>query len=344
VERIDGLSPAIAIEQRPLSKSPRSTVGTVTEIADYLRLLYARVGIPHCPSCGKRIEAQTVQQIVDRILALPEGTRLSLMAPIARARKGELKLEIERLRREGFVRARVDGSVIDLGDEIELDRAKIHDLDVVVDRLVLKEGLKGRLTDSVELALKLGEGRLLVQSGDDEPLWMSERFACVDCGISLPPIEPRMFSFNGPHGACPACDGLGSRDVVDPERCIGDPRQTLREGVVVAWGRRGSVALATELAAAVRALKVNPDVPWSKLTEEHRHAILFGEEVRKGERAGARGSRKRAATKRKIGANPDGHEGIVHRLERRLASLEDAREEAPDPEDPDASEGGIADD
>src|SRR5271167_5156441 len=190
VERIEGLSPAIAIEQRPLSKSPRSTVGTVTEIADYLRLLYARVGVPHCPSCGKRIEAQTVQQIVDRILAMAEGTRLSLLAPIARARKGELKLELERLRREGFVRARIDGSLVDLGDEIELDRTKSHDLDVVVDRLVLKEGIKGRLTDSVELALKLGEGRLLVQPGEEEPFWMSERFACIDCGISLPPIEP----------------------------------------------------------------------------------------------------------------------------------------------------------
>src|ERR1019366_8392399 len=146
----------------------------------------------------------------DRVLAMPGGTRLSIMAPIARARKGELKLELERLRREGFVRARIDGSVVDL--------------DVVVDRLVLKDGIKGRLTDSVELALKLGEGRLLVQPGDEEPFWMSERFACVDCGISLPPIEPRMFSFNGPHGACPTCDGLGARDVVDPERCVGDPR------------------------------------------------------------------------------------------------------------------------
>src|SRR5579859_4381211 len=276
VERIEGLSPAIAIEQRPLSKSPRSTVGTVTEIADYLRLLFARVGIPHCPSCGKRIEAQTVQQIVDRVLALPEGTKLSVLAPIARARKGELKLELERLRREGFVRARVDGSVIDLGDEIELDRSKAHDLDVVVDRIVLKDGLKGRLTDSVELALKLGEGRLLVQAGDDEPFWMSERFACIDCGISLPPIEPRMFSFNGPHGACGACDGLGAREVVDPARCIGDERQTLREGVVLAWGRRGSVAIASEVARAVEALGVSPDVPWANLPEQHRKAILFG--------------------------------------------------------------------
>jgi excinuclease ABC subunit A len=332
VERIDGLSPAIAIEQRPLSKSPRSTVGTVTEIADYLRLLYARVGVPHCPNCGKRIEAQTVQQIVDGILALAEGTKLSVMAPIARARKGELKLELERLRREGFVRARIDGSVVDLGDELELDRSRAHDLDVVVDRLVLKDGLKGRLTDSVELALKLGEGRLLVQAGDDEPFWMSERFACIDCGISLPPIEPRMFSFNGPHGACPACDGLGARDVVDPERCVGDARQTLREGVVLAWGRRGSVALATELARTVEVLGVNPDVSWSKLPDEHRNAILFGKTAAEGS------TRKREGRKQKT------YDGIVPRLEQRLASASDSRTEDPEDEDPDFSEGGIADD
>src|SRR3954470_2610862 len=174
VDSIEGLSPAIAIEQRALAKSPRSTVGTVTEIADYLRLLFARVGTPHCPSCGKRIEAQTGQQIVDRMLASRDGTRAAILAPIARPGRGELKLEIERLRREGFVRARIDGEVIDLGDEIVLDRAKVHDLDVVIDRIVVKEGVKGRLTDSVELALKLGEGRLLVDFSSEgekrEPL------------------------------------------------------------------------------------------------------------------------------------------------------------------------------
>jgi excinuclease ABC subunit A len=337
VERIDGLSPAIAIEQRPLSKSPRSTVGTVTEIADYLRLLYARVGVPHCPNCGKRIEAQTVQQIVDRVLALPEATRLSVLSPIARARKGELKLELERLRREGFVRARIDGSVVDLGDELELDRAKLHDLDVVVDRLVLKDGMKGRLTDSVELALKLGEGRLLVQAGDDEPFWMSERFACIDCGISLPPIEPRMFSFNGPHGACPTCDGLGARDVVDPDRCVGDPRQTLREGVVLAWGRRASVALATELAAAVEALGVSPDTPWGKLPEEHRNAILFGASGGPASASTGRGRGTKGGKRKAYG-------GLVPRLEQRLAMLADVRVDAADEEDPDTNEGGIADD
>ena len=333
VERIDGLSPAIAIEQRPLSKSPRSTVGTVTEIADYLRLLYARVGIPHCPNCGKRIEAQTVQQIVDRVLAMPDRTKLAVLAPIARARKGELKLELERMRREGFVRARIDGSVVDLGDEIELDRTKTHDLDVVVDRLVMKEGLKGRLTDSVELALKLGEGRLLIQAADDEPFWMSERFACIDCGISLPPIEPRMFSFNGPHGACPTCDGLGAREVVDPERCIGDSRHTLREGVVMAWGRRGSVALATEVARAVDVLGVSPDVAWSKLPDDARKTILFGAQAAAAERRKREGGKKRLR-----------YDGVVPRLERRLATVTDVRSDEAEGEDPDAREGGIADD
>jgi excinuclease ABC subunit A len=341
VERIEGLSPAIAIEQRPLSKSPRSTVGTVTEIADYLRLLYARVGVPHCPKCGKRIEAQTVQQIVDRVLAMPEGTKLSVLSPIARARKGELKLELERLRREGFVRARIDGSIVDLGDEIELDRTKVHDLDVVVDRLVLKDGLKGRLTDSVELALKLGEGRLLVQPNDEEPSWMSERFACIDCGISLPPIEPRMFSFNGPHGACSACDGLGARDVVDPDRCVGDARQTLREGVLLAWGRRGSVALASELARAVETLGVAPDVPWGKLPEEQRKALLFGTGAAA---AAATGGPAEGRTRKREGARRKGYEGIVPRLAQRLASLGDARPDAGEEEDPDAGEGAVADD
>ncbi len=315
VERIDGLSPSIAIEQRPLSKSPRSTVGTVTEIADYLRLLYARVGVPHCPNCGKRIEAQTVQQIVDRVLSLTEGTRLSVLAPIARARRGELKMELERLRREGFVRARIDNVVVDLGDEIELDGKKPHDLDVVVDRLVLKDGLKGRLTDSVELSLKMGEGRMLVAVEGEEPFWLSERFACIDCGISLPPIEPRMFSFNGPHGACPACDGLGERAVIDPERVIGDPKRTLREGVVLAWGRRGSVHLSTEIARAVETLGVEPDVAWSKLPEADRHAIVFGSSAVKTRAAAGEGEAKRKKKKT--------YEGVVPRLEARLAGGED---------------------
>jgi excinuclease ABC subunit A len=328
VESIEGLSPAIAIEQRALAKSPRSTVGTVTEIADYLRLLYARVAVPHCPRCGKRIEAQTVQQIVDSILAMGEGARLTIMAPIARARKGELRLEFDRLRREGFVRARIDGQVVDLGDELVLDRARPHDLDVVIDRVALKEGLKGRVTDSVELALKVGEGRLLVDPGEGrEPLWMSERFACIDCGISLPPIEPRMFSFNGPHGACPACDGIGSRTKIDPARVVPDASRCLREGAVLAWGRRGSPALAAEVARAVQVLGVDPAASWSELSEAGQSAILFG---RPGH---ARGRQKGAA-----------YDGIVPRLERRLAGTDDDSIGDDGEPDPDLDEGAIADD
>jgi len=328
VDAIEGLSPAIAIEQRALAKSPRSTVGTVTEIADYLRLLFARVGTPHCPRCDKRIEAQTVQQIVDSILARPAGERLTILAPIARARRGELKLELERLRREGFVRVRIDGQLVDLGDEIVLDRTKTHDLDVVVDRVVLKDGLKGRVTDSVELALKLGEGRLLVDPGTaGEPIWMSERFACIDCGISLPPVEPRMFSFNGPHGACPSCDGIGARTKIDPARVVPDPRKTLREGAVVAWGRRGSQALAREIERAVAALGVPTDVPFEKLTDEQKNAILFGQ-------AGHSKSRKRGAA----------YDGIVPRLERKLEGNADVVGEEGDEADVDFDETSVSDD
>ncbi|MCU0681924.1 MAG: excinuclease ABC subunit UvrA [Polyangiaceae bacterium] len=327
VEAIEGLSPAIAIEQRALGKSPRSTVGTATEIADYLRLLFSRVGLPHCPSCGRRIEAQTVQQIVDRVLAHGEGTRLSLLAPIARGRKGELRLELERLRREGFVRARVDGQLVDLGDDLVPDKSRAHDLDVVVDRIILKEGLAGRLTDSVELALRLGDGRLLVDFGDGrDPVVMSERFACPTCGVSLPPIEPRLFSFNGPYGACPACDGLGSRTVVDPARCVPDPSRSLREGAVAAWGRRGSVALATEVSRAVEALGADPDQPFEKLSAATREAILHGAPTPAG-----------ASTKSK--KKP--YEGIVPRLTRRL---DDAGPDDEAPADDETDMGGVADD
>ncbi len=302
VEAIEGLSPAIAIDQKAIGKSPRSTVGTVTEIADYLRLLYARVGEPHCPQCGRPIQAQTVEQIVDTIMAEGEGAKLVVYAPIVRHRKGELKLELDRLRREGFVRARVDGQPVDLGDELVLDRQKAHDLDVMIDRLVLKEGVRGRVADSVELALRLGEGMLLLDRGDGgEPRVLSERFACVVCGVSLPPLEPRLFSFNGPHGACPACGGLGERTVIDPERCVPDPARSLRDGAIASWGRRGSVAFATELVKATDALGVPADVPFRALPAEQQQALLYGSEGtgKKGKKGGA-------------------YEGVVPRLTRLL--------------------------
>ena len=307
VESIEGLSPAIAIEQRALGKSPRSTVGTVTEIADYLRLLYARAGTPHCPKSGKVLRAYTVQEIVDTILDRGNDARLSLLAPVTRGRKGELRSELERLRREGFVRVRIDGRMVDLGEEIELERAKAHDLDVVVDRIVVRDGVKGRVTDSVELALKLGDGTVLVdfQDGSD-PMVMSERLVSWEYGITLPPLEPRLFSFNSPHGACPTCDGLGTRSRIDPDRIVPDPRRTLREGAVAAFGRRGSLATATEVDRAVKSLGLDPDVPFQEMPEELRHALLYGT-------AGGEKKKKKGAP---------AYEGVIPRLERMLETGE----------------------
>jgi excinuclease ABC subunit A len=306
VESIEGLSPAIAIEQRALGKSPRSTVGTVTEIADYLRLLYARAGTPHCPKSGKILRAYTVQEIVDTILDRGPEARLAILAPIARARKGELRAELERLRREGFVRVRIDGQMVDLGEEVELERTKSHDLDVVVDRIVVREGVKGRVTDSVELSLKLGDGTVLVDFQDgSEPVVMSERLVSWEYGITLPPLEPRLFSFNSPHGACPTCDGLGTRSRIDSERVVPDSRRTLREGAIAAFGRRGSVATATEVDRAVRALGISADAAWQDVPDELRNALLYGMTA---------ADRK----KKKLPA----YEGIILRLERMLETGE----------------------
>lgn len=290
VESIEGLSPAIAIEQRALGKSPRSTVGTVTEIADYLRLLFARVGIPHCPKSGQVLRAYTVQEIVDTIVDRGEGTKLTLLAPVIRGRKGDFRHEIEGLRRDGFVRARLDGTQFDLGDEVEFDKSKLHNLDVVVDRIVVREGTKGRITDSVELALKLGDGTLLIDAGDGSPpTVMSEKLVSWEYGITLPPLEPRLFSFNSPHGACPTCDGLGTRTTIDPSRIVPDESRTLRTGAIAAFGRRGSVAVAHEVNRIVEQLGVDPDTAWHELPEASRQEILYGSAVsvtRKRKRAG----------------------------------------------------------
>ncbi len=277
VESIEGLSPAIAIEQKGLGKSPRSTVGTVTEIADYLRLMYARVGVPHCPKSGKVLRAYTVQEIVDAIANRGDGARVVILAPALRRFEGPIEQELERLRREGFVRARLDGQQVDLGDEVPIVPSQAHDLDVVVDRIVVREGIKGRITDSVELALKLGDGTVLLDATDgSEPVVMSERLVSWEYGITLPPLEPRLFSFNSPHGACPACDGLGVRSAIDVARVVPDGSRSLREGAIAAFGRRGSVATATEVASVVDALGVNPDIPFTDLPEDVRRAILFG--------------------------------------------------------------------
>ena len=321
VESIDGLSPAIAIEQKALGKSPRSTVGTVTEIADYLRLLFARAGVPHCPKSGKVLRAYTVQEIVDTIFEFGDESRVTLLAPLVRNKKGDLHSEIEALRREGYVRARIDGQLLDLGSEFLIEKNKSHDLDVVVDRIVVREGTKGRVTDSVELALKLGDSTVLVDRGDGAPpLVLSEKLVSWEYGITLPALEPRLFSFNSPHGACPVCDGLGTRSTIDPVRIIPDDSRTLRTGAVAAFGRRGSIALATEVARVVEQLGADPDVPWSELPEPIRTAILYGT-------ANLSGRRRRS---------PQGYEGIVARLEKLLETGE-----VSEGEDHDSDDGAI---
>jgi excinuclease ABC subunit A len=314
VESIEGLSPAIAIEQKALGKSPRSTVGTVTEIADYLRLLFSRVGIPHCPKSGKVLRAYTVQEIVDHILSREDGSRLSLLAPLERAHTGELAERIEQLRRDGFVRARINGHAVDLADPQGWPEVERYDLDVVVDRIVVRSGSKGRITDSVELALKLGSGTLLLDLLDGSPPFvMSERLVSWEHGITLPPLEPRLFSFNSPHGACPACDGLGVVSRIDPKRIVPDPKKTLREGAVVAFGRRGSLKMANEVQAAVSQLGIDPDSAWELLPESHTDALLHGGSVKRG--------RKKSAD----------YVGIIPRLTRRLER--EAPEEPSDEDD-----------
>ena len=239
VDSIDGLSPAISIDQKTTSRNPRSTVGTVTEIYDYLRLLYARVGRPHCPICGRPIAGQSLDQIVEQVLALPEGTKFTVDAPIVRGRKGEFRDVLEELRRDGFTRVKVDGEQRLLEEEIVLDKKFKHTIEVVVDRLVMKPDLRQRLTQSVETATSLAEGLVQVAVVDGETYLYSENFACPEHGVSLPELEPRIFSFNAPHGACPRCTGLGSQLEIDPDLLVPDPSLSLEEGALVPWSLGG---------------------------------------------------------------------------------------------------------
>src|SRR5437763_14591300 len=237
VDSIEGLSPAISIEQKTAGHNPRSTVGTVTEIYDYLRLLFAREGTPHCPNCGRPVQRQSAGQIADIILSWPEGTRIEIRAPLVQGRKGEFRELFETVRKQGFIRAYVDGELIEVSDPPKLNRRQNHTVEVVVDRLVVRSEDRGRLADSLETALKLADGVVQVSRADDEHVEMfSERYGCPTCGISLPELEPRHFSFNSPFGACPACGGLGSRREVSEELILGDPSLSILEGVILPWG------------------------------------------------------------------------------------------------------------
>jgi excinuclease ABC subunit A len=278
VDFIEGLSPAISIDQKSAPKNPRSTVGTITEIYDYLRLLFARIGRPHCHNCGRPIARQTPEQIVDQVLGLPEGTRFQVLAPIVRGRKGEFGNLFEDLSRRGFARARIDGEVRELSDKIRLDRYYQHNIDVIVDRLVIREGIESRLTDSIETALKLAEGTAAIDLVDDtaEDIMFSQQFACLNCGISFDELAPRNFSFNSPYGACEHCDGLGSALEVDAELVVPNPDLSLEEGAIAPWTGRTLEYFDRLLSSAARTFGFKMNVPFKKLPKKARDILLYG--------------------------------------------------------------------
>ena len=280
VDYIDGLSPAISIDQKTTSKNPRSTVGTVTEIYDYLRLLWARVGTPHCPKCGKEIRQQTIDQIIDQVLALPEGTRIQVMAPVIRGKKGEYAKVFENARKSGYVRVRVDGSLYELDEEIKLEKNKKHSIEIIVDRLIIRPDIRQRLTDSVETASALAGGIVVVNLlREEQDLMFSQNYACEDCGISIEELTPRMFSFNNPFGACPTCTGLGFQQKVDPDLVIPDKNLSILEGAIQAsgWNNiRGDGISRMYFDALAKKYHFSLSTPWKELSEEVRDIILYG--------------------------------------------------------------------
>jgi len=276
VDLIEGLSPAIAIEQKTASHNPRSTVGTVTEIYDYLRLLFARVGTPHCYRCGRPISSQTIDQIVDRVMSLPEGSRAIILAPLVTGQKGSHQELFKRLKKEGFARVRVDGQILDIEELTELGKTKKHDIDVVVDRLIVKDGFRKRLADSLELALAQSGGLVTVDTPGKEAILFNEKSACITCGISYPEFTPASFSFNSPQGACPACDGLGWTTELDPELIIPNPELSLREGAVSVWAKRNSMHFIEFLEALTKRYGTDIYTPFKDLPTEFQHTIFYG--------------------------------------------------------------------
>ncbi|RDI73449.1 uvra: excinuclease ABC subunit A [Gaiella occulta] len=319
VDSIDGLSPAISIDQKTTSRNPRSTVGTVTEIYDYLRLLYARVGRPHCPVCGRPIAGQSLDQIVEQILALPEGTRFTVNAPIVRDRKGEFRDVLEELRRDGFTRVKVDGEQRLLEEEIVLDKKFKHAIEVVVDRLVMKPDLRQRLTQSVETATALAEGLVAVDVIDGDSLLFSENFACPEHGVSLPELEPRIFSFNAPHGACPRCTGLGAQLEIDPDMLVPDTSVSIADGALVPWSVGSSSFYEGVIQAIAERYEIDIDLPWRDLGEEQQNRFLHGTG---GDRILVQ-YRNRMGRKRQYAM---AFEGIVRNLERRYRETDSAQQ------------------
>ncbi len=311
VDSIEGLSPAISIDQKTTSRNPRSTVGTVTEIYDYLRLLWARIGKPHCYNCGRPIAAQSAEQIIDQIMGMEEGTRFMVLAPIVRGRKGEYGKQLEELRSEGFTRAKIDGELRLLEEEIVLDKKYKHDISIVVDRLIMRPELRKRLADSVETAVALADGILEIETlPDGKVQTFSERFACLHCGISMPELEPRIFSFNSPHGACPRCTGLGSQMEIDPDLVVPDPSMSLAEGAIMPWSS-GATSYYEQITQAIaERYEIDLDTPWEDLTDDQRDLFLQGTN---GDRIYV-SYRNRMGRRRSYMTN---FEGIIPNLERR---------------------------
>lgn len=314
VDYIEGLSPAISIDQKTTSKNPRSTVGTVTEIYDYLRLLWARIGIPHCPVCGREISQQTVDQIVDKLIELPERTKIQVLAPIARGKKGEFVKEINDIRKQGFVRCRIDGEIVDLQDEIKLSKTKKHNIEVVVDRLVIKDGIQSRLTDSVETATKIGNGMLIIDIiGEKEELF-SLNYACPEHGVSIEEMSPRMFSFNNPFGACKKCDGLGTFKEIDPDLIIPDKKMSINQGAIKASGwnvAEGSSIARMYMDALAKEYNFSLDMPVEMINDEGLNAILYGTDGKK--------LKMKRVTSYGSGTYLSEFEGIINNLKRRYA-------------------------
>ncbi len=276
VDYIEGLSPAISIDQRKASKNPRSTVGTVTEIYDYLRLLFARIGIPHCPECGQQVNQQTVEQMVDQILILPQGIKIQVLAPIIRFKKGEHKKVLEDIQRKGFVRVRVDGNIYEVEEDIKVDRYKNHNIEVVVDRLIVKPEIKSRLASSIETAVSLSEGIVIIDLEGGKEKIFSEHFSCPRCGINLPEIAPRIFSFNSPYGACPTCSGLGFKMEFDPELIVPDKSKSILEGALVPWGEVKGKYLYHILKGLSDFYDFSLNTPFVDLKTEFKDIILYG--------------------------------------------------------------------
>src|SRR5436853_676716 len=276
VDLIDGLSPAISIEQKTTGSNPRSTVGTVTEIYDYLRLLFANIGVPHCPSCGKEITSQSLERIADMVMLYPQDARINVLAPMVRGRKGEFKKELAALRTRGFTKARIDGQFRSLEEDIKLDRRRNHTIDVLVDRIIIRGGVERRLLESLETALNLAEDIVVINSFDGGDRLFSRRLACVDCGLSMPEMTPRAFSFNSPHGACPDCQGLGAMVDFDPQRVAPDESKSLAAGAIAPWARGDSKLVRDALQALSRDFGIDLSVPFAKLPRKAREVLMFG--------------------------------------------------------------------